>query len=126
MLCLRAAHHEHIGDPRRCGMNSSDAELQRLLADVLRTRDLHRTQLQGRAGSPELSLAREAALESLEAYVAALELRRWPVPQRMHQDLQLLRALCGHPGDGRDPGRAALTGSSRTSPRRGWGAPGTA
>jgi hypothetical protein len=98
-------------------MSASDAELRRLLANVLRTRDKHRTQLQGRAGSPELSLAREAALEALEEYVAVLEQRRWPVPHRMHQDLQLLRALCGHPGDAN---RAAFTGSSRAS-RGAWG-----
>jgi|tagenome__1003787_1003787.scaffolds.fasta_scaffold20484695_2 hypothetical protein len=107
-------------------MNPSDAQLRQLLEDVLRTRDKHRTELQGRAGSPELSLAREAALDALEMYVAALEERRWPVPQRMHQDLQLLRALCGHPGDGREASRAGFTGSSRTSTRRVWGSSGTA
>jgi hypothetical protein len=106
-------------------MNSPDVELRRLLANVLRTRDKHRTQLQGRAGSPELSLAREAALEALEEYVAVLEQRRWPVPHRMHQDLQLLRALCGHPGEVRDPKRAAFTGSSRASGRSAWGTGGS-
>jgi len=102
-------------------MSFSDAELRLLLDNVLRTRDRHRRELQGRAGSPELSLAREAALEALEMYAAALEERSWPIPQRMHQDLQLLRALCGPAGDGRGAGRGTLTGSSQASSRRAWG-----
>jgi hypothetical protein len=77
-------------------VNTSDAELQQLLADVVRTRDQHRRELQGRAGSPELGQSREAALEALEVYAAALDERRWPIPPRMNQDLRLLRALCGH------------------------------
>jgi hypothetical protein len=77
-------------------MNAPDAVLQRLLADVVRTRDDHRRELQRRAGSPELGQSREAALDALEVYVAALNERRWPIPPRMHQDLRLLRALCGH------------------------------
>ena len=77
-------------------MNVSDADLQQLLADVVRTRDEHRRELQRRAGSPELGQSREAALEALEVYVAALNDRRWPIPPRMNQDLRLLRALCGH------------------------------
>jgi hypothetical protein len=74
----------------------SDTDLQQLLADVVRTRDEHRRELQRRAGSPELGQSREAALEALEGYVAALNDLRWPIPPRMHQDLRLLRALCGH------------------------------
>jgi len=77
-------------------MNTSDACLQQLLAEVVRTRDEHRVELQRRGGSPEQAVSREAALEALEAYVAALHERSWPIPPRMHQDLRLLRALCGH------------------------------
>jgi hypothetical protein len=106
-------------------MNASDAELRRLLANVLRTRDRHRKQLQGRAGSPELSLAREEALDALELYAAALEERCWPVPQRMHQDLRLLRALCGPAGDGREPSRAGFTTSLRSPAQSERGSSGT-
>jgi hypothetical protein len=77
-------------------MNPLDTDLQQLLAVVVRTRDEHRRELQRRAGSPELAQSREAALDALEDYVAALNDRRWPIPPRMHQDLRLLRALCGH------------------------------
>ena len=76
-------------------MNAPDSGLQQLLAEVVRTRDEHRRELQRRAGSPELGLSREAALDALEVYVAALTERRWPIPPRMNRDLQLLRALCG-------------------------------
>jgi hypothetical protein len=82
-------------------MNTSDADLQLLLAEVVRTRDEHRVELQRRGGSPEQAVSREAALEALEAYVAALNDRSWPVPPRMHQDLRLLRALCGQRAAGR-------------------------
>ena len=82
-------------------MNTSDAELQLLLAEVVRTRDEHRVELQRRGGSPEQAISREVALEALEAYVAALNERSWPVPPRMHQDLNLLRALCGQRATGR-------------------------
>jgi hypothetical protein len=84
-------------------MSSPDDDLQLLLADVVRTRDEHRRELQRRAGSPELGQSREAALEALENYVAALNELRWPIPPRMHQDLRLLQALCGR----RAPGRRA-------------------
>jgi hypothetical protein len=84
-------------------MNMSDVELQLLLAEVVRTRDEHRVELQRRGGSPEQASSREAALEALEAYVAALNDRSWPVPPRMHQDLRLLRALCGPRTAGRKP-----------------------
>ena len=84
-------------------MNTSDADLQLLLAEVVRTRDKHRVELQRRGGSPEQAVSREAALEALEAYVAALNDRSWPVPPRMHQDLRLLRALCGPRTAGRKP-----------------------
>jgi hypothetical protein len=77
-------------------MNPTEVDLKQLLSDVVRTRDEHRRELQRRAGSPELAQSREAALEALEVYVAALDDRRWPIPPRMHQDLALLRALCGH------------------------------
>jgi hypothetical protein len=77
-------------------MSSPEADLQLLLADVVRTRDEHRRELQRRAGSPELAQSRELALDALESYVAALNELRWPIPPRMHQDLRLLRALCGH------------------------------
>ena len=76
-------------------MNTSDAYLQQLLAEVVRTREEHRVELQRRGGSPEQAVSREAALDALEAYVAALNERSWPIPPRMHQDLRLLRALCG-------------------------------
>ena len=82
-------------------MNTTEAHLQQLLADVVRTRDEHRVELQRRGGSPEQAISREAALEALEAYVAALNERSWPVPPRMHQDLRLLRALCGQRAGGR-------------------------
>jgi hypothetical protein len=82
--------------PTSNGTAHPDADLQLLLAVVVRTRDEHRRELQRRAGSPELAQSREAALEALEEYVAALNDRRWPIPPRMHQDLRLLRALCGH------------------------------
>jgi hypothetical protein len=82
--------------PTNNGTAPPDADLQQLLAVVVRTRDDHRKELQRRAGSPELAQSREAALEALEEYVAALNDRRWPIPPRMHQDLRLLRALCGH------------------------------
>ncbi len=78
-------------------MSRPDDTLRRMLAEVIRTRDAHRRELQKRAGSPELTLAREEALGALETYTTALAERRWPVPPRMLQDLQLLRALCGHP-----------------------------
>lgn len=87
-------------------MSPSDAQLRRLLAEVLRTKARLRQELQGRAGSPELSHAREAALEALESYAAALERRSWPVPPRMHHDLCLLRGLCGQPGPTRAVRRA--------------------
>ena len=82
-------------------MNMSDVDLQLLLAEVVRTRGEHRVELQRRGGSPEQAVSREAALEALEAYVAALNDRSWPVPPRMHQDLRLLRALCGQRTVGR-------------------------
>jgi hypothetical protein len=82
-------------------MTTFDVRLHALLADVVRTRNEHRLELQRRGGSPEQALSREAALEALEAYVAALTARSWPVPPRMHQDLSLLRALCGRQAAGR-------------------------
>jgi hypothetical protein len=82
-----------------------DTDLQQLLAVVVRTRDEHRRELQRRAGSPELGQSREAALDALEDYVAALNERRWPIPPRMHQDLRLLRALCGHRRSPQRPGK---------------------
>jgi hypothetical protein len=79
-------------------MSSTEGEsqLRELLDDVVRTRSDYRRELQGRAGSTELGRSREAALRALELYATALTDRRWPIPPRMHQDLQLLRALCGH------------------------------
>jgi hypothetical protein len=74
----------------------SEPQLRHLLADVMRTRDVHRAEQQKRAGSPELTVARQAALGALESYTAALTERRWPIPPRMLQDLRLLRAICGH------------------------------
>jgi hypothetical protein len=89
-------------------MNVSEDRLYQLLADVVRTRDEHRAELRRRGGSPEQAHSREAALDALEAYVAALNERSWPVPPRMHQDLRLLRALCGPPraASGRKPAGA--------------------
>jgi hypothetical protein len=77
-------------------MSHSEPQLGDLLADVMRTRDLHRQEQQKRAGSPELTVARQAALGALENYTAALTERRWPIPPRMLQDLRLLRSICGH------------------------------
>ena len=77
-------------------MNPPDTRLRQLWEDVVRTRDEHHKDRQGRAGSAELGQSREAALVALEEYVAALNDRRWPIPPRLHQDLRLLRALCGH------------------------------
>jgi hypothetical protein len=77
-------------------MSRPAPQLGDLLADVMRTRDVHRREQQKRAGSPELTVARQAALGALETYTAALTERRWPIPPRMLQDLRLLRAICGH------------------------------
>lgn len=46
----------------------------------------------------ELVLAQQVLLQAMEAYVAALVLRRLPVPPRLHADLRLQRALYGGPG----------------------------
>ena len=78
-------------------------DLQDLMAEVVRTRHEHRLELQRRSGSPEQAISRAAALAALEAFVAALNDRSWPVPPRMHQDLNLLRALCGQRSAGRKP-----------------------
>jgi hypothetical protein len=71
-----------------------DLELRNLLQDVIRTRAEHRHEL-GKRFDPTLILStREASLSALEAYVAALEERRLPIPPTMHRDLKLLRILC--------------------------------
>lgn len=69
--------------------------LQVLLDDVFATRAAQHEQLRQRGfDRTARASARWDELHALEAYAAALERRRWPVPRRMQQDMRLLRALC--------------------------------
>lgn len=80
-------------------MRDPNPGLQALFAEVVRTRSVQREQQRLKGARPEaLNNARWATLRALEAYVEALEERSWPVPRKIHQDLELHRALCGHRG----------------------------
>lgn len=46
-----------------------------------------------KVGAPSLADARHRLLEALEAYVGALEKRRFPVPPTLHAELELHRKL---------------------------------
>ena len=50
-------------------------------------------QRQGRVGTRSLTEARQLLLVALEAYVGALERRRFPVPAPLHAELELHRKL---------------------------------
>ena len=69
--------------------------VHQLLAAVKRTRDLHKQGLGGRVDRSRVNASRHHALAALEAYVAALERWRLPVPPGVRMDLELFRGLCG-------------------------------
>jgi hypothetical protein len=73
---------------------TGDPELQQLYDEVTRTRTEHRHELGNRVDAAVVFATREASLEALENYVAALQERHLPTPPTMHRDLKLLRMLC--------------------------------
>ena len=74
----------------------SDPSLEELLGRVVRARAVQKEQQSRQLSSPStVANARWDVLRALEAYVAALDERRWPVPRQIHQELQLQRSLCG-------------------------------
>jgi len=79
-------------DPAR-----EDAELRRLIDEVVRTRKAHRHELSRhrQATHTSIKFTRQDSLAALETYLAALQARHLPAPPTMQRDLALLRALCG-------------------------------
>jgi hypothetical protein len=88
---------EPPGAPEPVATLSGTRSLQALQAELFRARSAQRATQGGKGADPEaMAVARWATLQALEDYAAALESRSWPVPRRIHQDIQLHRALCRH------------------------------
>lgn len=78
------------------GSTEDQPDLRALLEEVFRTRAARIEEQRQRGATAQTLLpVRRAALEALENYNVALTLRGWPTPSRMHQDIELLRSLCG-------------------------------
>lgn len=71
-------------------------DLERLLADVVVTRD-REVQALMTGSAHSVDAARADTLQALTAYATAIEALSWPVPRGIHLEIQMHRALATTP-----------------------------
>ena len=72
-------------------------DLGELATDVRLARQVVHDRRLAPVARDELVVAQQALLQTMEAYVAELIVRRLPIPPRLHADLRLQRDLYGGP-----------------------------